>query len=75
MSIPLLQSTWIDGHCRKICLRRKAINEVVDWLQSVIKNDNDFNNESSGREDIYDLFLYIQKVMINNEMSEDDIEF
>ena len=41
----------------------------------MIKNDNDFNNESSGKEDIYDLFLYIQKVMINNEMSEDDIEF
>ena len=39
------------------------------------KNDNDFNNESSGKEDIYDLFLYIKKVMINNELSEDDIEF
>ena len=39
------------------------------------KNDNDFNNESSGKEDMCDLLLYIQKFMIDNKMSEDNIEF
>ena len=37
------KSPWIDGYCRVVKLRRKAINEVIQWLDSVILKDKDFN--------------------------------
>ena len=37
------KSEWIDGYCRVVKLRRKAINEVIQWLDSVILKDKDFN--------------------------------
>ena len=40
------KSAWIDGYCRVVKLRWKAINEVIQWLDSVIQKDEDFNELS-----------------------------
>ena len=42
----IIKSAWIDGYCRVVKLRRKAINEVIQWLDSVIQKDEDFNELS-----------------------------
>ena len=57
----LKKSAWIDGQSRKVLLRSKALPEVLVWLNNVITNDDDFN-EDSEKKDIYQLFMDINDV-------------
>ena len=40
------KSAWTDGYCRVAILRQKDIHEVIQWLDSVIQKDEDFNELS-----------------------------
>ena len=62
----ITSSSWIDGYSRIVRLRRKAIIDIIDWLEKVIINDADFNNESNGKIQMVQLFYDIQRV-INSE--------
>ena len=46
-----------------ILLRKKAINEVINWLEDVIKFENDFDDESNGKKDIYNLFISLNMIV------------
>ena len=47
---------------------------MVDWFKNTIQNDTYFNYESSGTQEIYDLFFDPRWVMTNENLSEDGIE-
>ena len=54
----LKESAWIDGQGRQVLLRSKALPEVLNWLQTTIRFDIDFNDDI-GKQAIYQLFLDI----------------
>ena len=70
----LKKSAWIDGQSRKVLLRSKALPEVLVWLNNVITNDDDFN-EDSEKKDIYQLFMDINDALSNPQNDETFVEF
>ena len=70
----LKKSAWIDGQSCKVLLRSKALPEVLVWLNSVITNDDDFN-EDSEKKDIYQLFMDINDALSNPQNDETFVEF
>ena len=58
----MFQSYWIDGFGRTVLLRKKAIAEVLAWLNTVIRSDTDFYS-NNGKAEIYNLFFQINNIM------------
>ena len=58
-------SSWVDGECRIVRVRKKAIPEVLSWLNNVVKHDDDFN-EDSGKTIMFELFHFIDRVIYGN---------
>ena len=42
LSHNLFQSNWIEGFGCVVLLRKKAISDLLVWLNTVIQNDTDF---------------------------------
>ena len=64
----MLKSEWIDGKCQIVKLCKKALNEVMDWLENTIKNDNDFILRS-GKVQMYKMTNKIHDELINPTQS------
>ena len=75
ISLDLSQCAWINGHCHKILLRRKAIKEVVHWLETEIKEDIDYYNDTNVKQEIVNLFTKLWRVLIEDSDEENDIDF
>ena len=75
ISLDLSQCAWINGHCHKILLRRKAIKEVVHWLETEIKEDIDYYNDTNSKQEIVNLFTKLRRVLIEDSDKENDIDF
>ena len=65
----LKESAWIDGQGRQVLLRSKALPEVLNWLQTTIRFDIDFNDDI-GKQAIYQLFLDIDDTLSNPTINE-----
>ena len=70
----LKKSAWVDGYSRKVLLRQKALPEVMQWLESTIKNDDDFH-EDTGKKDVYDLFNDIETSLQNDQEDTTFLDF
>ena len=70
----LKESAWIDGQGRQVILRSKALPEVLNWLETTIRFDIDFNDDN-GKQDIYQLFFDIDETLSNPTLDENFATF
>ena len=57
ISFDVSRSIFVDGHCRVISIRKKAMKEVIDWLENVIANEVDFNDIINGKKKYMNYFI------------------
>ena len=54
---------------------RKAINEVMDWLETEVQNDIDYYDDTNGKQAIFNLFTNLHRVIVDDDDEENDINF
>ena len=64
MSVDIKRSAQVDGQCRVVQFRDKAINEICEWLENTILTDDDFEQNVS-KQNIYQLFVDIKTTLSN----------
>ena len=62
-------SSWVDGQCRIVRVRKKALREIMSWLNNVVIHDNDFNDDN-GKRNMYDVFNFINGSINGNAQVE-----
>jgi hypothetical protein len=73
LSPNIRESSWIDGQGHITWVRRKAISEVMAWLEDVIAHDPDYNDVSNGKQEIVALFQDIHH-SIQSNTTNDELE-
>ena len=71
LSPNIFESSWINGQGHITRVRRKAITEVMTWLDDVITQDPDYNDVSNGKQEIVALFYDIHNSIQSNSANDD----